>query len=48
MPIGGQATAAHFKKILNKAMAVTQLQLSLSLNVKGGKVECLPSSSISL
>lgn len=41
--IGGPVTAAHLK-ILNKVMAVTQLQL----NVKGRNVRCLPSSSVSL
>lgn len=45
--IGGPVTAAHLK-ILNKVMDVTQLQLNLSLNVKGRNVRCLPSSSVSL
>lgn len=44
--IGGPVTAARLK-ILNKVMAVTQLQLSLSLNVKGRNVRRLPSSSVS-
>lgn len=42
----GPVTAARLK-ILNKVMAVTQLQLSLSLNVKGRNVRLLPSSSVS-
>lgn len=45
---GGQATTAHFRKMSNKAVAVTQVQLSLYLSVKGGKVKYLLSASVSL
>lgn len=47
MSLGGQATTAHFKKMSSKAMAVTRLQLSLYLNVKGRKAKYLLSASVS-